>query len=1184
MKQHIARVLRGAFLLSLLSIPLITTNTHCLQQAAALLGKFPLEKEKQDIDKIKEQKGILEKEKEEVEGRNAAILRDLKEQKARAQRRLESSDDEYSRQKLTLLSETQHVIKEHLRTMEQSLAKVDELIAIKTQYLDDPTFSSFQKEYQQTVRRSCSFEDLQKFYEATRDQENLLHQLAEQRKSSMAEVESNKRILAALQDDFKRRADELDANNRSSQMFRGRRYEPHQVADLVAKERQLYQLKIDFEKARVDFANLQRDLVVAKEAVAEGQFGILKNQLRAIKQATCVTEGDVEQASEELDRKKHLFYAVKDVITKEMDRIEQQLKKRETEFAALSEAYQIPRNAELEEWLWRSRKTADEYLQFVQVASLNTKLKLLRHQHELVEAQNVLEDEKIRYDKVNLAAKKTYRTTIINRCVTEDDVSRELKTYESHRTQARSELNRCKERSNLMVDQLGAYKKTLEQIESFRQHIASLQAILFANRQADYTRIVQQFDAAIGAARELIDVLGKLSGVYATQCSVTEATVRLSDFIINELKSVTFWYRSDYAISWQGISNIVPDVMAFLSHVQFYVTRLNVATIVARVNSFFQEPFSVFILFLKLIAIAGGLLLFRRYGAHVRDMIAQRVDHWTGLVRAMALLVLVFLSFGVSYFWGIFTWLLLYSLVVMQSVQELTFYLAFYLLSIAYLLYLASSFIRFFVHFNVKHDYVFLAEDFQRRFVAVLSVLAYATIIIMLFRHAFLLVDFCGSSLPTILLAVNFIIFQIALMLLITREQITHLIPTEGTLWSWVHDRIDTYFYHIQALVIAIIVMSNPYVGYGKLVLYSFFGFVYTGILIAVLLWLHGFFKRVTSQLFFVTEDEVARERFANAKMWFGLFIIASFMLFVFLGIVVGARIWGKPITFTDIHSWLNMTLMHGSQGPITLLSLGYVIGFVLIGFVISHALNRYVLDKIFDLLLVDAGVQYTITSITGYVVFVLALFLGLQGIGLGATFQYAFGALALGLTYLLKEPLSDFIAYFVILVQRPIKIGDLIRIDQDTQGVVRRITVRSVVLRRRNSTTIVVPNSYVINHVVTNWNYVRGFIAFDDIIVTIDYTEDPALVRDLLVSMVESHPRILRTPRPIVRLDNFGEYGFVYLIRGFMSSTYTLDQWDIASDIRLSIAKAFYDKGIKIAMPIRIVRNDQNNTKHYIK
>ena len=231
--------------------------------------------------------------------------------------------------------------------------------------------------------------------------------------------------------------------------------------------------------------------------------------------------------------------------------------------------------------------------------------------------------------------------------------------------------------------------------------------------------------------------------------------------------------------------------------------------------------------------------------------------------------------------------------------------------------------------------------------------------------------------------------------------------------------------------------------------------------------------------------------------------------------------------------------------------------------------LKEYVLARIFDLLLVESGVQHTVTSIIQYVVIVIAVFIGFHSVGLGGLIGNVFIALALSVGLYIKEPISDFVSYFIILVQRPIKIGDYVQIDTETMGVVRKITPRSVILRRKNSTTIVVPNSYVVSKSIENWNYVRNFIAINDIVLFVYFTEDPQRVKDLLHKAVEEHSKVLKNPCSIVRLNGFSECGYEFMVRSFISSAYTLEMWDICSDIRLLIAKKFKEHDIEFAIPM---------------
>jgi small-conductance mechanosensitive channel len=138
------------------------------------------------------------------------------------------------------------------------------------------------------------------------------------------------------------------------------------------------------------------------------------------------------------------------------------------------------------------------------------------------------------------------------------------------------------------------------------------------------------------------------------------------------------------------------------------------------------------------------------------------------------------------------------------------------------------------------------------------------------------------------------------------------------------------------------------------------------------------------------------------------------------------------------------------------------------------------------------------------------------------------------------------------------------------------------VVIRRKNSTTVIVPNSTIIKKPLANWNYARGFIAFDDIMVTVTYQADPSVVKGMLEKIVESSPFVLKSPKPIVRLDNLSELGFVFMVRGFLSSNYTLDQWDIASDIRLEIVKVLRAANVQLAVPVRVVVSKGGTAAQY--
>lgn len=400
------------------------------------------------------------------------------------------------------------------------------------------------------------------------------------------------------------------------------------------------------------------------------------------------------------------------------------------------------------------------------------------------------------------------------------------------------------------------------------------------------------------------------------------------------------------------------------------------------------------------------------------------------------------------------------------------------------------------------------------------------------------------------------------------------------------YDHVNRYYYAVCVLFIAVIVMSNPYVGYGRQVFYIIVRIVLTVSLLPLFSWLHGKMKRAALDLFFYYADrDVIKERFATGRFWYGVAVIASLLLFVISGIYVAARIWAAPLSIRDMLSWLHYPLYcpideNGRELSVTLLSLLQVIWYVIGGFVVAYAFNNFILSRVLDPFIVDAGVQNTVMTLVRYCAVTIAVFMGLTSAGLeGLTTKLAL--LLAGVGFAVKDLVRDFFSYFILLVQRPVKVGDFIRVldplsrDEDVSlmGFVRAITPRSIVIRKRNSTTVVVPNSRVVMNPVMNWSYTRGFFAFDDMRITVPYSADPVFVRQLFLSVLDKNPNVLKNPAPIVRLDEFVDNGYRFMLRGFLTSHKISEQWDIASDIRLQLVKALYDTGIEVASPVRTVR-----------
>ena len=540
-------------------------------------------------------------------------------------------------------------------------------------------------------------------------------------------------------------------------------------------------------------------------------------------------------------------------------------------------------------------------------------------------------------------------------------------------------------------------------------------------------------------------------------------------------------------------------------------------------------------------------------------------------------------SFLQRYFVSIYIWFICFMLIYFEVMSNLFIAIAFYILSIAFWLYISYRFVQHVIAFNAAHNYPIFNESFQKRFYFIFTIFASSTLIILCFREAFLLATYQKSEFPTILLALYSIIIRTLIIFSIGKSEILHFIPARGAFWHFIAEYIEKYYYPLLTFIIIIMIMSDPYVGgYGNLVSYVLWGVIGTLVLVKVLTLAQYYSRTAAYRIFFYTDEEVTRERFAYAKTWYGLLVISLFIAIVLIGVFIGVKLWGKTITYDQILSFFEKPLFNTGIDVetqkfdyLTPLKIIKIIGIIFSGFLLASAVNRFIIARIFELLPVDLGIQNTVTSITRYFIIFSTIFIAFQWGGLG-WLLIAFGVVIGSIGYIVKEPITDFISYFILLVQRPIKIGDYIEVDENTSGVVRQITPRSVILRKKDSYTIIVPNATLITNPILNWNYARNFVGLDDIIFTIPYGTDISTVKPILSKVFEENLHVLRSPRPIIRLERFGDNGYEFMIRGFISDTNTLAKWDIASDIRFALVKALAAHAIKVAVPTRLIISQQ--------
>ena len=186
------------------------------------------------------------------------------------------------------------------------------------------------------------------------------------------------------------------------------------------------------------------------------------------------------------------------------------------------------------------------------------------------------------------------------------------------------------------------------------------------------------------------------------------------------------------------------------------------------------------------------------------------------------------------------------------------------------------------------------------------------------------------------------------------------------------------------------------------------------------------------------------------------------------------------------------------------------------------------------------------------------------------AAFAFVSGAVAIGFGFGAQHILNNFISGWILMWERPIKIGDFLELG-DVRGTVESINTRSTRIRRVDGVHLLIPNSQLLENTVTNWTLVDDLVR-TAVRVGVAYDSDVRLTETLMYRVAEKHPNVLKTPEPMVIFDNFGDSSLEFELNFWVHSTAERGLRMIRSDLRFQIDALFREHGLVIAFPQRDV------------
>jgi potassium efflux system protein len=261
------------------------------------------------------------------------------------------------------------------------------------------------------------------------------------------------------------------------------------------------------------------------------------------------------------------------------------------------------------------------------------------------------------------------------------------------------------------------------------------------------------------------------------------------------------------------------------------------------------------------------------------------------------------------------------------------------------------------------------------------------------------------------------------------------------------------------------------------------------------------------------------------------------------------------------------LPLAVGGDLKVSIMSLALALLIVLVSFRLSRSAQRIFRSRVLRKAPLDAGVVYALERLVHYGVVTVAFLFALK-VGVGADYTslaVLVTALSVGIGLGLKEIAGDVAAGFILLFERPVRVGDRVKLKNEVEGNVVSIGLRTTKVVTNDRLTVIVPNSRLTNDDYVNWSYLKEPVRIH-VPVGVAYGTDVELVREALLAAVSGVARVASEPRPDVRLLRFGESSLDFEVIVWTDDPTAHPQ--IRSDINFGIEREFRKSSIEIPFP----------------
>ncbi len=290
---------------------------------------------------------------------------------------------------------------------------------------------------------------------------------------------------------------------------------------------------------------------------------------------------------------------------------------------------------------------------------------------------------------------------------------------------------------------------------------------------------------------------------------------------------------------------------------------------------------------------------------------------------------------------------------------------------------------------------------------------------------------------------------------------------------------------------------------------------------------------------------------------------------------LIGLTIWSAWVMHAldilpEVIEWLDSEQITLGKQRLSLWALIQGGAWVLVTLIASIWLSGTVERKLMRAPL-DSNLRIVMTRLSKVALMFIGLMITLPLVGIDLTALSVFGgALGVGLGFGLQKIMANYVSGFIILLDRSIRIGDLISVGSD-RGQVTQITTRYTVVRSLSGVESIIPNELLISSVVQNEGLSDRQVRIA-ITVQVSYHDNVPLAISILEAAALSQERVLRSPAPSAALHSFGDSG-INLELGLWIADPESGALSLRSAIQLEILERFRGAGIEIPYPHRELR-----------